>query len=216
MKRRTKIVCTLGPATETQEMVSELAAAGMNVARLNCSHGDWEFRRKLASFVRQASTEVAPIGILVDLQGPKFRIGLLPPEGVRVDLNQTVTIGPNEEAVIPLGRDEVWDAMDKGDRILLGDGEVEMKVTRRGEDLCEGKVLCSGIVHSRKGITLVGKSFDVPALGEKDIEDIDEAIAVGADFIALSYVRHALDMKELRRRILKKAPHIRILSLIHI
>jgi pyruvate kinase len=212
MKRRTKIVCTLGPATATAAKVQQLAGAGMNVARLNCSHGNWETRRQLADWVRASSTEVAPIGLLVDLQGPKFRIGLLPPEGVRVDLNKTITIGPKEGSTIPLAADEVWDAMDKGDRILLGDGEVELKVTSRKNDQCTVKVISSGIIHSRKGITLVGKSFDVPALGDKDIADIDEAIAVGADFIALSYVRHALDMKELRRRIQKKAPNIRLVA----
>lgn len=210
MKRRTKIVCTLGPATATKEKIHELIAAGMNVARINCSHGTWEERAQLIKWIREACADIAPVGILVDLQGPKFRVGILPVEGLLIKTGDVVTIGVDAESQIPLFRDAVYAAMKAGDRVLLGDGEIELKVTEQVGEHFKAKVISGGLVKSKKGITLVGKSFDSPCITDRDQNDIVEAAKNGADFIALSYVRSAADMKELRFRVSQLDPTIKL------
>ncbi len=166
----------------------------MNVARLNCSHGDWETKHQWVKWIREASEKHGPIAVLVDLQGPKFRLGRMPVEGVKVTTGQLVTIGIDPLAVIPLLRDAVYEAMKPGDKILLGDGEVQLKLMADLGDMFQAKVLAGGLVQGRKGVTLAGRSFDVPALTEQDKKDIVEAVKADADFIALSYVKRAEDI----------------------
>lgn len=200
MKRRTKIVCTLGPAVDSREKLQALIEAGMNVARINCSHGDWETRNRWIQWIRELSPAVAPVAILVDLQGPKFRIGLLPGDSLDLKAGQTVKIGNSPDADIPIDQSEILRAMGHGCRLLLGDGEIEMRIQNAtSADLFDAKVVCGGALRSRKGVTLVGKVFDVPALTPKDVADATEAVKSGADFIALSYVKTAHDVRELRR-----------------
>ncbi len=194
--RRTKIICTLGPAQTSQEDVQLLKDAGMNVARLNCSHGTWAERIQLAEWVR--ACKGSPTGVLVDLQGPKFRIGQMPDQGLEIHRGETVEFG-GEGASIPIADKEVLDAIEIGDHILLGDGEIEMVVSSCSHGVWTAEVKSGGIVRSRRGITVVGRSFDAPSLTPKDVQDIEQAIAMGADFIALSYVRRSADMRLLRR-----------------
>ncbi len=194
--RRTKIICTLGPAQTSQEDVQLLKDAGMNVARLNCSHGTWDERIQLAEWVR--ACKGSPTGVLVDLQGPKFRIGQMPDQGLEIHRGETVEFG-GEGASIPIADNEVLDAIEIGDHILLGDGEIEMVVSSCSHGVWTAEVKSGGIVRSRRGITVVGRSFDAPSLTPKDEQDIEQAIAMGADFIALSYVRRSADMRLLRR-----------------
>lgn len=201
MKRRTKIVCTLGPATATRKRIFELANAGMNVARINCSHGTWEQRHEWIEWVREASEKIHPVAILVDLQGPKFRLGHMPVEGVEVKTGQSVTIGVDPAAVIPLHRDAVYEAMKPGDKVLLGDGEVQLRIVSDLGEMFQAKVIAGGLVQGRKGVTLSGRSFDVPALTPRDLEDIEEAAKADVDFIALSYVRCAEDIAALAEQI---------------
>lgn len=189
----TKIVCTLGPATDTAERIGELCDAGMSVARINCSHGDWEGRRSLFNLVRDADDS---LGILIDLQGPKFRIGKLKGGRRMLEQGETVSLGPKGE--IPLERGVMWDALSSGDRILLGDGEISLEVVSVADSSADCEVLTGGKLGSRKGITLAGRSFDVQSLTDKDREDAREAVRLGADFVALSYVRRGEDMDELR------------------
>lgn len=200
MKRRTKIVCTLGPAVDSREKIQALIEAGMNVARLNCSHGDWETRRKWVQWIRELSPEVAPIAILVDLQGPKFRIGQLQDDLIVLSAGETVRLGKGDGVRIPVEQPEILKAMGPGGRLLLGDGEIELRILSHvSADVFDARVVCGGALKSRKGVTLVGKAFDVPALTPKDVIDAEEAVKVGADFIALSYVKSAHDVRELRR-----------------
>lgn len=200
MKRCTKIVCTLGPAVDSRGKIAALIRAGMNVARFNCSHGDWEQKRRWANWIRELSPDVAPVAILVDLQGPKFRIGALE-SGQRVfKAGQSATVGKGD-ADIPVEQREILGEMEPGDRLLLGDGEVELRLLRGGQGRFEARVATGGVVKSRQGVTLVGKVFDVPALTPKDLEDIREGCAVGADFIALSYVHGGGDMRKLRKEV---------------
>ncbi|MBL8061348.1 MAG: pyruvate kinase [Chthonomonas sp.] len=199
MKRRTKIVCTLGPACGTPEGIQSLISTGMNVARINCSHGDWETRHEWIKTIRGLAKEIAPVGILVDLQGPKFRIGELE-QPLTVSAGQTLTIS-NEDtnATLFIPGEDIWQAMKTGDRLLLGDGDVELKLGQNTRTEFTAKVVAGGIIKSRQGVTLVGKSFETPAITEKDLLDVIEAAAVRADFVALSYVRRAGDLRELRR-----------------
>jgi pyruvate kinase len=210
MRRRTKIVCTLGPAVNSREAIKALIDAGMNVARINCSHGDWETRRMWVRWIRELSPEIGPVAVLVDLQGPKFRIGSLPTMGLEVHAGQTVEVGPSPAAAIRIEQPEILNAMEPGDRLLLGDGEVELKLGAREAEDFAAKVLTGGTVKGKQGVTLVGKVFDVPCLTEKDLADLPEACAVGADIVALSYVRTASDIKRLRAEVDKLDPRIRL------
>ncbi len=205
MKRRTKIVCTLGPATDSREGIKALLDAGMNVARLNCSHGDWPTKRRWIAWLRELSPAIAPVAILADLQGPKFRVGDLPNNAVDLPTGTTVTVGAPVEGVacaVPILQEEILNVMRPGDRLLLGDGEIEIKL---GASIApyawRGKMVVGGTLKSRKGVTVVARQFDVPALSEKDIEDLEEAVAAGCDMIALSYVKHAADVLALREHL---------------
>ncbi|AIE84609.1 pyruvate kinase [Fimbriimonas ginsengisoli] len=200
MKRRTKIVCTLGPAVDSRDKIHALIEAGMNVARINCSHGDWDTRRRWIGWLRELSPDIAPVAILADLQGPKFRVGMLPGDTLELVNNSTVRVGSGEGVEIPIEQAEILRAMTPGGRLLLGDGEIELRVVVGvTPTVFEAKVVCGGTLRSRKGVTLVGKAFDVPALTPKDVIDAEEAVKAGVDFVALSYVKSAADARELRR-----------------
>jgi pyruvate kinase len=208
--RRTKIVCTLGPAVTTKERIGELIAAGMNVARINCSHGDWPTRRQWIDWIRELSPEVAPVAVLADLQGPKFRLGKIENDVIELFTGQSIAIGPSPSAVLPLSQPEILAVMDPGDRLLLGDGDVELLVTNETGANFQAEVLTGGTVKSRQGITLVGKSFDVPSITDKDRIDLKEALNANVDYIALSYVRCGSDMAALRQEVNKVDPKVKL------
>ncbi len=197
MRRRTKIVCTLGPSVNTREKIGHLIEAGMNVARLNCSHGDWEEKRRWIEWIRELSPKTAPIAILVDLQGPKFRVGTVPGGSIDLVQGEIVTVGPDGQ--IPINQAEILAAMCPNAKLLLGDGEIELKVLGAEGQNHTARVVIGGKLGSKKGVTLVGKVFHVPALTDKDRRDTEEAVAAGADYIALSYVKSSNDVRELRR-----------------
>jgi pyruvate kinase len=196
MKRRTKIVCTLGPAVATKDQLRALIDAGMNVARINCSHGEWKIRHQWVKWLRELKDDV---GILVDLQGPKFRIGDVANSAFEIIAGQTLIIGPESGAEVPIQQPEILAAFETGSRLLLGDGDVELLLGKERGKNFEAKVISSGIIKSRQGVTLVGKVFDIGCLTPKDIEDVQEAVKCQADFIALSYVHSAADIRDLRR-----------------
>ena len=177
MKRRTKIVCTLGPAVDSRAKIGRLIKAGMNVARINCSHGDWDTYRRWFKWVREQSPEIAPIGILVDLQGPKFRIGILPEGLLRLKVGQSVTVGKADDAVVPVRQEEILREMGPGDRLLLGDGEVELKLVSGADGCFKARAVTGGVIKSKQGVTLVGKVFDVPALTPKDRAGVPRSAA---------------------------------------
>ena len=198
MKRRTKIVCTLGPSVDSKEQIAALIAAGMNVARLNCSHGDWVAKRQWIEWIRELSPNIAPIAILADLQGPKFRIGMIAGGVLNLEMGATVTVGNDASATIPVHQPEMLAVLEPGSRVLLGDGIVELKLGAMKGSLFQAKVMSSGVVKSRQGFTLMNKVFDTPAMTEKDREDVVEACKCDVEYIALSYVKHDEDMRELR------------------
>jgi pyruvate kinase len=202
--RRAKIVCTLGPAVESPEKVRELIAAGMNMARLNLSHGGYEEHQNRLDQVRAAAAEAGvPIAILVDLQGPKIRLARFkdgPHDLSRGDVFTITTddIEGTKERVGTTYKGLPGDCK-AGDRILIDDGKVTVEVTAvKGNDVVT-KVIEPGAVSNNKGINLPGVAVSVPALSEKDMDDLRWGLKAGADFIALSFVRSADDIKDVHR-----------------
>jgi pyruvate kinase len=210
MHRRTKIVCTLGPAVASRKMIEQLIESGMNVARINCSHGSWEERAQWIEWIRELNQEVSPIGILVDLQGPKFRIGEVPNGALDLEAGQVLTITSDGQGDLTIPDPVIFNALESGDRMLLGDGQVELYVHQKVHNTYQARVVTTGTVKTRQGVTVLGKSFDVPALTDKDYEDIQKAIEHNVEFIALSYVRSAEDIIQLKKIVSKSNCKIKI------
>jgi pyruvate kinase len=210
MRRRAKIIATIGPATNSIDQLRELVAAGMDVARLNFSHGD---HRDYANAIRQiravAKEADRPIAILQDLQGSKLRTGELDQEdavllkaGERFVLTTTPILGSADRVSVnypALARD-----LKPGDRILIDDGAMELAVTSVSASDVETKVVLGGYLGSHKGIHIPGTQLSSPPLTSKDLDDISFGLDQGVDMVALSYVRRAEDLIELRRSIIAK------------
>ena len=199
--RRAKIVCTMGPAVESVEKVSELIRAGMNVARLNLSHGGYEEHQNRLDLVRAEAARIKqPVAIMVDLQGPKIRLGRFengPHELMRGDIFTITTddITGDKSRVSTTYKGLPGDCK-AGDLILIDDGKVTVQVIEvKGSDVIT-KVIEPGFVSNNKGINLPGVAVSVPAMSEKDIEDLRWGLKAGADFIALSFVRSAKDIDD--------------------
>ncbi|WP_280257316.1 pyruvate kinase [Nocardia abscessus] len=200
MMRRTKIVCTLGPATATEERIRELVESGMDVARLNFSHGEHADHAENYKKVRQASDHLGrAVGILADLQGPKIRLGRFlegktvwaTGEEVRITVEN---IDGTHDRVSTTYKELAQDAK-AGDRLLVDDGKVGLTVTRVDGNDVVCRVTEGGPVSNNKGVSLPGMDVSVPALSEKDIEDLEFALKLGVDFIALSFVRSPSDVE---------------------
>jgi pyruvate kinase len=199
--RRAKIVCTMGPAVEAPERVKLLIEAGMNMARLNLSHGSYEEHQNRLDRVREASAAAKiPVAILVDLQGPKIRLGKFsdgPHDLARGDIFTITTddIMGTKERVSTTFKNLPGDCK-PGDRLLIDDGKVTVEVVEvKGNDVIT-KCIEPGAVSNNKGINLPGVAVSVPALSEKDKEDLRWGLNAGVDFIALSFVRDAKDIKD--------------------
>ncbi len=199
--RRAKIVCTMGPAVEAPERVKLLIEAGMNMARLNLSHGSYEEHQNRLDRVRAAAEEAkVPVAVLVDLQGPKIRLGRFsdgPHDLARGDIFTITTddIQGTKERVGTTFKGLPGDCK-PGDRLLIDDGKVTVEVIEvKGNDVVT-KCIEPGAVSNNKGINLPGVAVSVPALSEKDKEDLRWGLKAGVDFIALSFVRDAKDIKD--------------------
>ncbi len=197
--RRAKIVCTMGPAVEAPEKVLELLNAGMNMARLNLSHGGYDEHQARLDRVREAAAKAGkPVAILVDLQGPKIRLARFengPHQLARGDIFTITTdeVPGTKERVGTTYKGLPGDCK-PGDRILIDDGKVTVEVVEvKGNDVVT-KCIEPGAVSNNKGINLPGVAVSVPALSEKDKEDLRWGLRAGADFIALSFVRNAADI----------------------
>jgi pyruvate kinase len=205
--RRAKIVGTLGPATSTPEMFRQLVRAGLDVARLNFSHGSHEQKAELIRMVRQvAREEQKPICILADLQGPKIRTGRLKGHTpVQLVAGRRLTITPQQiegtDEIVGTTFTTLAENLEPGSRILLSDGLIELRVERvDGTDVvCE--IVNGGTLGENKGINLPGIPVNVPALTEKDEEDLIFAIGQGVDTIAVSFVRTADDVRHVKARL---------------
>ncbi|MEX2152903.1 MAG: pyruvate kinase [Gemmatimonadaceae bacterium] len=199
---RTKIVCTLGPATATRESLRSLVDAGMDVARINFSHGTHEQHRATISLVRAVADEAkVPVAILGDLQGPRIRIGDL--EGpVQLDNGSEVVLAPEADVAhaneIPVTYERLADDVHSGDRILIDDGLLELVVVDVAKPRVTARVLHGGPLRSHKGMNFPGVLVSAPSLTEKDRADVAFAIKQELDYLALSFVRRAMDVEELR------------------
>src|SRR6266704_2438633 len=199
--RRTKIVATLGPATGTPEGIAGLIGAGANVIRVNSSHGTPEQRATWIAAVREAAAAAdVAVAVLVDLQGPRIRVGkLAAPRVLRA--GETVVFAPEDVArddELPTTYADLATDVRPGARILLDDGLLSLEVTRIVAPRVEGRVVDGGTLTSHKGMNLPGLHVSAPALTEKDREDAEHAAAAGVDYLGLSFVRRAEDLGELR------------------
>jgi pyruvate kinase len=202
--RRAKIVCTLGPATATPEIINSLVNAGMNVARLNLSHGDQDVHSRSYDLVRAASvTSGKGVGILADLQGPKIRLARFQSGPVALNLGDLFTITtrdvPGDASICGTTYSGLPGDCRVGDRILIDDGKVGLEVLEVTSDSVVTKVTEAGTVSDNKGINLPGVAVSVPALSEKDISDLRWALKQGVDMIALSFVRSAADIVDVHQ-----------------
>lgn len=196
--RRTRIVCTIGPSSSSTGVLRAMIQAGMDVARLNFSHGDADTHREAAANVREAAESVGrPVAILGDLQGPKIRTG--PVEGTfqRLVRGRTVTLmaapaaSPNS---IEVSHVELVRALHAGDRVLLDDGRIELSVRGVEDGRAEASVVRGGLLGERKGISVPGRPLPLPAMTGKDLDDLRLAAELGVDYVALSFVRRPEDV----------------------
>lgn len=203
--RRAKIVCTLGPATDSYEQIKALVEAGMDVARFNLSHGTYVEHEARYQRVRKAAEETGRnIGILADLQGPKIRLGRFREGPVLLERGDAFTITVEEGAQgdrhsCGTTYDGLAADVTKGERILVDDGRVTLEVTEVDGPRVRTIVIEGGMVSDHKGLNLPGVAVSVPALSHKDVEDLRWAIRTGADIIALSFVRNAADIHDVHR-----------------
>ncbi|MCF8555036.1 MAG: pyruvate kinase [Candidatus Nanopelagicales bacterium] len=202
--RRAKIVCTLGPATATSEIINKLVDAGMNVARLNLSHGDQEVHTRSYELVRAASISSGKgVGILADLQGPKIRLARFASGPVELRIGDSFTITtkdvPGDATICGTTYSGLPGDCKVGDRILIDDGRVGLEVVQVTTDSVITQVTEAGTVSDNKGINLPGVAVSVPALSEKDIADLRWALRQGVDMIALSFVRSAADVVDVHK-----------------
>jgi pyruvate kinase len=203
LERRTKIVATLGPATDAPGVLDRIVAAGMDCARLNCSHGDAEALERRAADVRAASERCGrPLGLLFDLQGPKLRLSQDTAEQV-MQTGEPITFaerGPGSGRVL-VDFEGFWRLATERSQIVIGDGVPRFAV----ETIVEGEIGCRtispGRLAPRKGINVTHARPELPAITEKDAQDLETAVRLGADFVALSFVRSAQDIEELTARL---------------
>lgn len=197
--RRAKIVSTLGPATDTQEAVDALVRAGINVARINMSHGSYDDHLRRLQYVRVAAEKAGrPVGVFADLQGPKIRLGTFAegPQTIAVGDRFTITTRdvPGDKDICSTTLHTLTNDVNPGDQILINDGAIELRALEVTDTDVVTEVVVGGVVSDHKGINLPGVAVSVPALTEKDTEDLRWALQNGVDMIALSFVRSPKDV----------------------
>lgn len=201
--RRTKIVCTIGPATRSPEALRQLAQAGMDVARLNFSHGTHEEHAEVITRLRAVSDEIQrPIAILQDLSGPKVRVGNIAGAGVTLTPGEAITLTlrdvPGDAHEINLPVPEIFEAVGPGTRLMLDDGLLELRVTAKKSDALVCEVIVGGILSSHKGVNVPGVFLPIASVTDKDLQDLRFGIAQKVDYVAASFVRTANDIAILR------------------
>lgn len=218
IKRKAKIVATLGPSSCSEEMVEKLILAGMDVARLNFSHGSHESHAERIRLIRQLSIKLnKSISILQDLQGPKMRVGQLPDGGInllegnkirlfRTESDDTPAQTTTDVITVPFDVPNLGDSLKPGSRILLDDGNLELEVITSDDDGILTKVILGGNLSSHKGVNFPSTHLSIPGFTEKDQEDLKFGLTQDVDFIALSFVNSASDIEVVRKFISEQDP----------
>ena len=215
--RRTRIVCTIGPSSSSPHVLRSMIQAGMDVARLNFSHGDPTSHREAAANVREAADAAGrPVALLGDLQGPKIRTGPLDTSFKRLVRGRLVALVASAPAATNSGTDgegggdgntiqvshaELVQALHPGDRVLLDDGRIELAVRSVDDGRAEASVIRGGLLGERKGISVPGRPLPLPALTDKDLADLRLAVELGVDYLALSFVRRPEDVTACQRHL---------------
>lgn len=215
--RRAKIVATIGPATRDPQNLRKAVEAGMNVARLNFSHGSHDEHLAVIKSVRKIAIELkAPVTILQDLQGPKVRVGLFEKGSIELKPGQVVTVTIEDvlgkDGLIPSDFKELCKACKPGTQILLDDGLIELKVLQVEATQLQAEVIYGGMLKNRKGMNLPGVNLPVEAMTLKDKEDLQFGLANGVDYVALSFVRHGKDIRMLRELIERAGSQAKIVA----
>ncbi|MBN2552517.1 MAG: pyruvate kinase, partial [Spirochaetales bacterium] len=204
MSRKTKIICTVGPASSSAEVLRALVDAGMDVARINFSHGSPDSNGALIKAIQKLREQTGRnVGILQDLGGPKIRVGPLPMEGVPLPEGDTVALAPayenyEEGKPIPVDYPALVEDVPEGARLLLDDGMLELRVERNNGELLQCRVLHGGRLYSHKGVNFPDLILSLGAPTAKDLEDLQVGLDLGVDFVALSFVQTADDLQTLR------------------
>ena len=215
--RKTKIICTIGPATESIEMLEKLANAGMNVARLNMSHGDHFSHTKIIQAIQTLNKKLShPIAILLDTQGPEIRTGDMAND-LHLNEGDTISIVARgaedvESTSIHINYDDLINDVNVGDMITVDNGLINLEVLSKKDRVMQVKVIDGGLLKSKRHVNLPGIRVNLPAITDKDRRDIEFGVQQGVDFIALSFVRQAEDIRELRELLGDKADKIKIVA----
>ncbi|MFQ5420617.1 MAG: pyruvate kinase [Anaerolineae bacterium] len=212
---RTKIVATIGPSSNNPDTIRRMLAAGMNVARVNFSHGDPESHLAVVKMLRRvAAAEGRALAILGDLQGPKLRLGHVKTGGVRLALGDEVVLTSKrgQPAMIHLPHPDLIEILEPGARLVFGDGEVEMAVVEKQKDALRCTVTVAGLLESRKGVNAPGTDLGISSLTEKDRVDMRQICDLQLDYVALSFVRTAVDVHELRALMAEQGHNIPIIA----
>ena len=199
--RRTKIVATLGPASDARERLRALVEAGVDAVRFNLSHGTHAEHSARAWLAREIAPEVGhPVALIADLQGPKLRIGELA-EPVVLHTGDRVTVcaeGAATDGELPVAPAVIGDVLEPGHDVLIDDGLVRLRVDSVEEGRASCAVVVGGLVSAHKGVNLPGVPVPIPSLTRKDVADLEWAVETGVDFVALSFVRSPADVRDLR------------------
>ena len=214
-RRRTKIVATIGPASEDRDTLRALVDAGMDGARLNFSHGTQADHARRNASIREVQEEVGrPLSVIADLQGPKLRVGELP-EPVVLERGGEITLVGGDHAsdgALSVSPAVIGDVLRAGHEVLIDDGMIRLMVEEVKQGRVRCQVLVGGAVTTHKGVNLPGVPLPIPSLTRKDTDDLAFAISLGVDFVALSFVRSAADVRDLRELITAAGAHAHVIA----
>ncbi len=216
-ERRTKLVCTIGPSTSSPEMIEELIRSGMNVVRLNFSHGTHEVHKKNIETIRELSRKLKiSIPILMDLQGPKIRVGRMKGEGAKLETHSYVKLTPDDiegdSEVIPIDYPNLAEDVKPGNTILMDDGLMELRIVKISDGDITARVINGGFLKPRKGVNLPDVKTSISAITEKDEKDLAFGLEQGVDFVAISFVRSAGDVQDLISKVRVKGSNAGIIA----
>ncbi len=202
-RRNAKIIATLGPSSNSRETITQLFDAGIDVFRLNFSHGTQEDHSKTHSLIRSVEAErERPIGILADLQGPKLRVGQFVDGSATLEMGQTFTLDqdptPGDASRVELPHPEIFKAMTEGAQLLVNDGKIRLRVISHTDSSAETEVMVGGEISNNKGVNVPDLVLPISPLTEKDRSDLEYALNLGVDWVAISFVQRSEDMTELR------------------